>query len=274
MYILRKLIDLARDVKKYYIKSPRETIEHFKQELLKIIDTLVEFFNPKDLDYEKLLCSTYVFSECCEGILYEAVKEKIEEQDEYYEDLDITSPEQMFACLEINFPHTYTYHSQSKFLFLDAVHNTRIMKDNLPQFVLELLNHSPSLHHGTILFDYITGQLDDQIQRFEELGQIQEPMEVDEEEVKEEVKEEVEKEVEKEVVEEVEKEEVEKEEVEVEDVEVKDVEKEDVEKEEVEVKEEKEVEPPPKKKRGRPKKNSTTEETTVKKKRGRPKKVN
>ena len=34
------------------------------------------YFNSKDINYEKMLCSIYVFAECCEGVLYEQVRLK------------------------------------------------------------------------------------------------------------------------------------------------------------------------------------------------------
>ena len=169
MYLLRKLIDLARIIKKFYLREKNETIKFFKMEFLKIVDKLASFCNIKNLNYERLLCSIYVFSECCEGLLYNSVREKIQESEDSYTNLKLRTPEQMYACLEINLPSKKTYTKSSKFLILDTIHNDRAEITNLPDFVLGLLNMTHPMNHGKILFDYITKKLDHKIELFEEL---------------------------------------------------------------------------------------------------------
>ena len=67
-----------------------------------------------------MLCSLYVFAESCEGILHEQIQLKLEEQDEEYSKLKISTPEQIYACIEVNIPNTYVYNKNSKFLILDS----------------------------------------------------------------------------------------------------------------------------------------------------------
>ena len=107
MYIFKKIVDIARNIKKLYKTNKEKAIQTFRHELLSSIDEMVSFFNPKNINYERMLCSVYVFAECCEGVLYEQIQLKLEEQDEEYSKLRINSPEQIYACLEVNIPHKY-----------------------------------------------------------------------------------------------------------------------------------------------------------------------
>ena len=268
MYLLRKCIDLARIIKKEYMNNKEETVKFFRTEFLKIVDHTASFCNIKGLNYEKLLCSMYVFSECCEGLLFNSVREKIKEGEENYSKLDLTTPEQMYACLEINLPHKTQYTRKSSFLILDTIHNDRVEIKDLPDFVLLLLNRTHPIHHGKIIFDYITQKLNQHIETYEELQQI-----VEEEEDVIEIKQEEDvieiKQEEEDVIEIKEEEEdvIEIKEEEDEDViEIKQEEEEDV----IEIKQEEEViiEEPKPKKRGRPKKSES--DSIQPKKRGRP----
>jgi hypothetical protein len=238
LYIFRCLIDIARSIRKNYMKNPKESTVQFKSLLLTLIDSIIPFFDSKLINFESMLCSVYVLSDCIEGFLFEEVSEKIEQQNEDYTKLPLKSPLQMFACLESNLPHNYTFNNKTKLLVLDVENNSRQIIENVPTLIQNVLNKSNHLSHGKILYDYINHNLDDYITTYNNLDDI-----IKEEEV---VEKEEEKVIEDEVVVVEEEEEV---------VVVEEVEK-------------------PKKKRGRPKKNveKVEEVEKPKKKRGRPKK--
>ena len=148
-------------------------------------------------------------------------------QNDNYKKLPLKSPLQMFACLESNIPHTYTFNQNTQLLVLDVENNTRDFVDNIHPLVLNMLNNTNHLIHGKILQDYISNSLDEHIHTYENIKE-----EKEEEKIVEE------KEVEKIVEEFVE--------------EVKPVKKRGRPKKVVS----EEIDEKPKKKRGRPKKNS------------------
>ncbi len=234
LYIFRRLIDIARTLKKHYIRNPKETVIQFKSLFLSLVDSIIPFFDCKLLNFETLLCSIYVLSDCIEGFLFDEVVEKIEEQNENYKKVPLKTPLQIFACLESNIPHNYSFNDKTQLLVLDVENNSRQLVDNIHPLVQNILNNTNHLNHGKIFHDYINHKLDDHIITYENLDTVIQQLQ---EEV-----------VEEEVVEEKE------EEVEI------------VEEEKVEIVEK------PKKKRGRPKK-VVEEVEKPKKKRGRPKKV-
>ena len=144
---------------------------------------------------------------------------------------------QIFACLESNIPHNYSFNDNTQLLVLDVENNSRKFVDNIHPLVQNILNNTNHLNHGKILHDYINHKLDDHIITYENLDTVIQQLQEEEEVVEEKVEDVVE---EVEIIEKVEK---------VEEI----VEK-------------------PKKKRGRPKK-VVEEVEKPKKKRGRPKKV-
>ena len=114
-----------------------------------------------------MLCSLYVFAECCEGVLYDQIQLKLEEQDEEYSKLKISTPEQIYACIEVNIPNTYVYNKNSKFLILDSSENNRQSITNPHPFLIKLLNMSNSLFHGCIINDYHKGKFDQDIYNYD-----------------------------------------------------------------------------------------------------------
>ena len=245
LYILRRIIDIARTLKKNYIQNPKETSIQFKSLLLNFIDSIIPYFSSKDINFETMICSIYVFSDCIEGFLYDEVSDKIEEQNENYKKMPLKSPLQMFACIESNLPHNYRFNHKTQLLVLDVENNSRKLVNNIHPLVQNILNQTNHLSHGKILYDYISNNLDDHISTYDNIPNIQHQLEQEEEKV-------------------------EKVEVEEEKVEEEKVEEEKVEKVEKEIEK-------PKRKRGRPKKvvEEKVEEEIEKpkRKRGRPKKV-
>ena len=250
MYILKQIIDISKSLKSNYINNPNETCLQFRSLVLTFIDTIIPFFVDKNINFEKMLCSIFVFSDCIEGFLYKEVSNKVEEQNDFYSKLPFKNPLQIFACLESNIPHNYVFNDDTQFLVLDVENNSRQIVKNIPKFIQCLLNKSNHLSHGNILLDYLNNNLNDHIQTYENIDIIHQQLLDEEQKEVEEVAEEIVDEV-------------------VNEVDDK-VEEEKVVQEEKEEKEEKEVEEQPKKKRGRPKK---VVEEQPKKKRGRPKKV-
>ena len=166
MYFLREIVNIARELKTNYKINTRETTQLFKRRLLVVIDDVISYFNSKDISYEKMLCSLYVFADCCEGVLHEQVQLKIQEQDENYRPLRLRTPEHMFACIETNIPSKYRFNRDSKFLILDSVNNDRVLVDNVHPLVIDTLNETKTLKHGTIVIDYVTGKLDEDIKLY------------------------------------------------------------------------------------------------------------
>ena len=170
LYILRQIVEHSRHLKLNYKKNVKETSLQFRTLVLNDIDKIISYFNVKNIDFTKMLCSIYLFSECIEGYLHHQVSLKIEEQDNAYKELKLKNPCQIFACIESNIPHNYTYNKNTKVLILDSVHNNQHTLTDIPNFILNLLNSSHNLSHDSILFDYVTNKLDKDIESYNNLS--------------------------------------------------------------------------------------------------------
>ncbi len=169
LYILKNILDIAKSLKSQYVKNYKETSLQFKIRVLSLIDSIISFFNPKNINFERLLCSIYVFSDNAEGFLFNEISIKIKEQNRNYSKIPLKTPSQVFGCIESNIPHTYKFNSNTKLLILDSVHNNNHTLTNIPPFIINVINKSHHLSQGNILFDYITNKLDDDITKYDNI---------------------------------------------------------------------------------------------------------
>ena len=63
---------------------------------------------------------------------FNEISQKIKEQNVNYSKLPLKTPSQVFACIESNIPHTYSFNDDTKVLILDSVHNKNYTLDKLP----------------------------------------------------------------------------------------------------------------------------------------------
>ena len=166
LYIFKNLVEIVSDLKSLYIKNPKECISQFKHKFLKFIDSIISYFNSRKIDFEKLLCSLLVFSECAEGFLFHQINHTTSQNKKYYKKMPLKTPSQIFACIESNIPHTYSFNPNTQVLVLDSVHNEQHHIPILPPLVQNLLNTTNHLSHGSILFDFITNKLDNDISEY------------------------------------------------------------------------------------------------------------
>tara|TARA_B000000557_G_scaffold249613_1_gene235212 strand:- start:943 stop:2184 length:1242 start_codon:yes stop_codon:yes gene_type:complete len=162
IFILKKIIDTARDIKHDYSNSRRReaALLYFKREIIDTINKIVKFCNPKNINWEKMLCGLYVFSQNCEGILYKLIDHKTNEKKNKYKNLELQELEQIYAAMEINIPSKYEFNKQSRIFIFDCDNEKRDVIKNLPEYIIDLLNNTHQLMRGCILYDYYNGKFD------------------------------------------------------------------------------------------------------------------
>ena len=162
IFILKKIIDTARDIKHDYSNSRRReaALLYFKREIIDTINKIVKFCNPKNINWEKMLCGLYVFSQNCEGILYKLIDHKTNEKKNKYKNLELQELEQIYAAMEINIPSKYQFNKQSRIFIFDCDNEKRDVIKNLPEYIIDLLNNTHQLMRGCILYDYYNGKFD------------------------------------------------------------------------------------------------------------------
>ena len=119
-----------------------------------IIDKISKYIKIKDLHFEKLLCSLYVFSRALEGFMYETSKKLLKDKYKDYEKLPIKSTEQIFAVIASNLPDEYKYNKNTKILLIDNVSQT-MSEHTLDKKEILNINEITHLARGTYINDII-----------------------------------------------------------------------------------------------------------------------
>lgn len=154
LYILKGVVNAARYVRPYYVnKQTREkSIKMFRLAVYEVIEKVSKFCLPKNVHYEKLLCSLYVFSRSLEGVLYKIMKTISDKKNQEYEKLPLKSIEQMYGVITTNIPDDYIYNKKTKVVIIDS--NEKTMKEfKIPEKELENVNDITHLARGTYIYD-------------------------------------------------------------------------------------------------------------------------
>jgi len=161
MYIFRCMIDAAREVKNIYIVSSKrvEAITIFQRKVHAACSDVASFCKPKGVNYEKLLCSVYVFANCCESLLYDIVDVKNIEKQEEYKLLELTSPEHIFGAIDVNIPSNYKFNKNTKVYVFDRNTKSRKLIRDLPDELIRDINISHTLIKGSIIYEYYTSKI-------------------------------------------------------------------------------------------------------------------
>lgn len=104
MYMLKGIVELARDVKPLYISTKNRSrgLDHFVRGIHDRLNFISSFCRPKDVRYEILLCSLYSLATGIQGFLYSYMdKLKIDRQ---YDGMPIKSVVEMLTVIDFNIP--------------------------------------------------------------------------------------------------------------------------------------------------------------------------
>jgi hypothetical protein len=154
LYILKGLIDVARTVRPEYInKNTRyNAVSMFQKEIYDLLDSVAKFCRPKDVHFEKLLCSLYLFSKSVEGLLFEIMKKRMSDKQKEYDNLPVTSIDEIYAIINTNIPDEYVYNEKTKVLVMDM--DTKDCKlYTLPKEELKNINKITHLARGSYIYD-------------------------------------------------------------------------------------------------------------------------
>lgn len=123
IYILKNIVDAARNVHSDYLNTQTRThaIDFFRTTLHDSLRSVAKFCRPKDIHYEKLLCSLFCVAKGMEGLLYKHMKEQTLRKKLVYKTLPLKTPEELCMVIDINIPNTYVFTEKSEILVIDAV---------------------------------------------------------------------------------------------------------------------------------------------------------
>jgi len=155
LYIFKNMIDFADKVKEtYHNENTRnEAVKNFKNNLLNLINEVAKFCNPK-LDFEKLLCSLFIFAKKMEGILYEVMTERMKVKNKEYGKMKIHYSSEMYEALEVNIPTNFTINKDTKIYVWDTVNETSKVV-NVPELYIDDVNKLHNLEKGHFITQII-----------------------------------------------------------------------------------------------------------------------
>jgi hypothetical protein len=154
LYILKGIINICRVLHPYYIdmNTRSYSIKEFEKELFIIINNVCKFCNPKDIKYEKMLCSVLLFAKSIEGMLYDDIEKQIEIKNNDYEKMFVKSVEQIYGSIEINITDNYEYNKNTNVFIINSKDENcdlyKIEDENI-----ENINKIHPISRGTYIYD-------------------------------------------------------------------------------------------------------------------------
>ena len=154
LYILKGVVEAARYVRSSYMDkdTTQAAVGKFKEMVQETLDKVAAFCNPKDLDYEIMLCSLYVFTSDMEGIWMRELKEVTEWRNEQYEKLPLKTPESFYAAIDTHIPTDYVYSEKTKIVVLDSL-DERTNVFSLDEDDVKKLNDTHPFMKGSVLYE-------------------------------------------------------------------------------------------------------------------------
>jgi hypothetical protein len=154
LYILKGLVDAARYVRSAYMDPETcvSAVTEFKTMVQSRIDEVSKFCAPKNLNYEKLLCSLYVLVTNMEGMYYKTLQYDMIEKEKEYDKMPIKTIEQMYAAIDSNIPTKYVYNKNTTVFLMNSIKkNTSVFKMTEPE--IQKINKTHSFCRGSVIYD-------------------------------------------------------------------------------------------------------------------------
>jgi hypothetical protein len=154
LYILKGIVDSVRKLRPDYssLSQRKNSIKEFKRDINKVIDKVSKFCNPKNIHYEKLLCSLLVLGKNIEGVLYDVISTRTIQKEKEYNKMLLKSIEQIYAAVETNIEDEYIYNQNTTIVILDSVQEKYILY-KIPENKLEEINQTHPLSRGKIIYN-------------------------------------------------------------------------------------------------------------------------
>ena len=156
LYILKEIVDAARYIRYDYVnkETRNKAILHFKNSIYLSINKITKFCNPKDINFERMLCSLLLFAKNIEGILYNIIENRMSEKYKEYNKLEFDSIEEVYGIIEDAIPDEYVFTSESKIMIIDNINRKNKLIDLNP-VQINNINELDNLSKGCYVFDMV-----------------------------------------------------------------------------------------------------------------------
>jgi hypothetical protein len=153
IYVLKGIVDVAREVRVDYLhaSSSQKAVSYFSRAVFERIHHIAKYCYPKDIHYEKMLCSLICLAKNMEGIFYEVINKRMEEKMKNYSKLPVESVEEIFGIFETNIPDEYYFNSDTKVVVMNCI-KEQYEEINLNKEDILTLNEIHPLMKGSYLY--------------------------------------------------------------------------------------------------------------------------
>lgn len=108
-YILKIFVKYVKQYRSSYIQSGEESewaVIEIKKQFLEEYTQIINYHVPH-INYEKMICSLLLMTQCMEGLFYDTLQKRYEEKDRQYEIMRCHDLTDFFSLLNHNFPSQY-----------------------------------------------------------------------------------------------------------------------------------------------------------------------
>jgi hypothetical protein len=156
LYILKGIVDIAREVRHDYMQagSRSQAVQYFRKCVYERVNCVAEYCNPKNVHFERMLCSLYCFSKNLEGIIFDVVENRMDKKNSIYNKMPIQSTEQVFGVLEANIPDKYIFNKNTTVFVMNCIEE-KCTRLNITEDDCSQVNNCHPLGKGTFLYSLV-----------------------------------------------------------------------------------------------------------------------
>lgn len=155
LYILKGIVDVTREVRVDYLhggKARDSAIKYFKKSIYERVNCVANYCRPKDIHFERMLCSLLCLSKNIEGILFDVIETRMNEKKRDYNRLPLQTTEQIYGAIEVNMPDKYLFNKNTTVFVMDCV-KEKCSRMKLDSDMIDSINNTHTLSKGTFLYN-------------------------------------------------------------------------------------------------------------------------
>jgi hypothetical protein len=154
LYILKEIVNIAREVRSLYMKTETKdiAINKFRQKVYEATEKVAKFCIPKNLHFEKFLCSLLILAQNIEGILYDIITSRMKVKQKEYDKMPLENLDQIYAALDVNLRDEYKYNNKTIFYIIDMVNKNNDFFE-IPKDEINNINQLNNISRGCYVYD-------------------------------------------------------------------------------------------------------------------------
>lgn len=154
LYILKNIVDVTRMIRPDYMNKQKRNhaISYFKQSIYNTLSEVSKFCIPKNINFEKLLCSLILLSKNIEGLMFNIADSKLKKKYNEYNKLTFDSVEQIYGTVSTTITDNYVYNSNTQVFIMDCEKKSSYVF-KIPDSEMDNINSITHLARGTYIYD-------------------------------------------------------------------------------------------------------------------------